>query len=107
MYMVLVSCYTFLASPILQSSPLVQDYVEKESMAKANSFGMMGLSLGVIVSLAGLFELTLSMNPRYAWGLLSTIMILFSFFSLHFVSDTYAPPESQDNIFKQIRKLSV
>ena len=107
MYMVLVSFYTFLAMPILTSSPLVQDYVEKESMAKANSFGMMGLSLGVIVSLAGLFEVTLNMNPRYAFGLLSIIMILFAFFSLHFVSDVIAPSESKDNVFKKIQKLSV
>lgn len=98
--MILVSFYTFMASPILQSSPLMQDYVEKESMAKANSFSMMGLSLGVMVSLAGLFELTLNMNPRYAWGMISTIMIIFAFSSLYLVSDTYAVSDSKDSVFK-------
>ena len=39
----------------LASHPLIQDYVEKDSYGKAQAFSIMGMSLGVIISLSVLF----------------------------------------------------
>lgn len=50
-----LSTFTDLACSPLAVSPLLQDYVEKESMGRAVSFQMMGISLGVILSLTVLF----------------------------------------------------
>ena len=55
MYSVLATIVTLMIAPLLTSSPLIQDYVEKDSMAKANAISLMGLSLGKVVALGVLF----------------------------------------------------
>lgn len=58
MYTVLVSIVTLMVAPLLTSSPLIQDYVEKDSMAKANALSLMGLSLGHVAALGVLYQMT-------------------------------------------------
>jgi hypothetical protein len=53
--------------------------VIKEDRGKAISLGVMGLSLGVIVSLQGLFNLTKDMDPLLAWSIMGGLLIFFSF----------------------------
>jgi MFS family permease len=55
MYIVLVSIVTLMIAPLLTSSPLIQDYVEKDSMAKANALSLIGLCLGRVAALGLLY----------------------------------------------------
>ena len=64
--------YNFFVTPVT-NNPLIQDYVCKESRSRAVSFSFMGLSLGVITSLAILFEFTKDADPSIAWGIMSLI----------------------------------
>ena len=50
-------------APIL-NSPLLQDYVEIESRGKAQGFSVMGLALGIIISLAVMVQFTKNLDPK-------------------------------------------
>ena len=47
----------------LGQTPIIQDYVEKESYGRAYAFAEMGLSIGVVLSLSVLFEFTKDLDP--------------------------------------------
>ena len=72
LYIFCSTIFTLVISPI-SNNPLIQDYVVKESRGKAVSFSMMGLSMGVIMSLSVLFQFTKDMDPISSWGLMSII----------------------------------
>lgn len=54
LYYTCACVYTLFVTPI-NSNPLIQDYIQVESRGAAVGMSMMGLTLGVIVSLSGLF----------------------------------------------------
>ena len=83
-----VAVYSLMIAPLIISSPLIQDYVYPESMAKANAISLMGLSLGnVAASLAILNQVSKDMELKHAWGSLSTIMTLFALSSLYLITE--------------------
>ena len=66
---------------------------------------MMGLSLGVIISLSVLFEFTKNMDPQHSWGVLSMLMVIFGLIMLFMIEE---PPEgiSQEPVLKRIKVLT-
>mmetsp|Transcript_11155 Transcript_11155/g.18730 ORF Transcript_11155/g.18730 Transcript_11155/m.18730 type:complete len:141 (-) Transcript_11155:701-1123(-) len=86
--------------------PLINDYVCKSSMGKANSFQGIGLSAGVIISLSVLYEFTKDLDPKYSWGIMSIISVSFAISSLFMVSE---PPEGikKENTGPKIKSLTV
>ena len=104
-FLALNTLYYLIASP-LGSAPLINDYVCKSSMGAANSFQGIGVSLGVVVSLAVLVQFTKDLDPKFSWGVIAIIQVGFSFAALFMVSE---PPEGlpQEKICKKIKSLSV
>ena len=72
LYYMMACIYTLLATPI-NNNPLVQDYVQVESRGTAVSLSMMGLALGIIISLSVLFQFTKNLDPVISWGVMSVI----------------------------------
>jgi hypothetical protein len=62
------------ADPIV-NNPLVLDYVVKEDRGAAVSLTLMGLSLGVILSLSVLFEVLKDLDPSVSWTIMSVMFI--------------------------------
>ena len=81
MFIAGTSLFNLLICP-LQASPLIIDYVAKESIGTAISFGMIGLSLGVICTLLVVFEFTKDLDPLYSWGVMSALLIISAFVNL-------------------------
>ena len=79
-----------LFSGSLGNTPLIQDYAAKESYGRATALSMMGLSLGVLVSLSVLFEFTKNLDPQYSWGILSMLMVIFGLLMIFMIDE---PPE--------------
>jgi len=90
MYIVVAVIMNLVLQPV-GMSPLIQDYVVKESQGSALSFSMMGLSLGVIMSLSVLFQFTKTLDPMVSWGFMSIIMILFALSLLVIVTEPKLP----------------
>ena len=86
MFVFSASLYSLIVTPVT-NHPLIQDYVVKSSRGTANSFAMMGLSLGVISCLSVLFQFTKNLDPTVSWGIMSIIQILFSISILYIVKD--------------------
>ena len=64
---------------VQQASPLVLDYVIKEDRGKALSYATMGVSLGVIISLNGVFNLIKDIDPLIGWSIMGGLYIFFGF----------------------------
>ena len=95
---ILCSClYNLIISPIT-NNPLVQDYCVKESRGQAVSFSMMGLYLGVIMSLSVLFEFSKDIDPVIAWGLMSVIQISFGISVLWIVKDPVVIADKENSL---------
>ena len=75
-YYVVACLFTLMITPI-NNNPLVQDYVQVESRGTAVSLSMMGLALGIIVSLSVLFQLTKNLDPVVSWGIMTVIQVSF------------------------------
>lgn len=69
---------------------------------------MMGLSLGVIMCLSVLFQLTKNLDPMVSWGIMSIIQILFSISLLYIVKepDIVSQADHQQPKLKQMWSLT-
>ena len=86
-------------------SPIIQDYVVTESYGKAQAFSLMGLSLGVIISLSVIFEFTKNLDPQYSWGIMSALTAIFAMVVLFMIDE---PPEGikQEPVVQKIKNLT-
>ena len=86
-YFILAGCSMNVFRAPLKNSPLVNDYVCKESRGQAISFGMMGWTLAVIMSLQLLYNFTKDMDPMPQWAIPSVLMLFFAFTCLCLISE--------------------
>ena len=100
--------FNFVLSPI-RASPLVLDYVTKQSRGTAISFGTMGFSIGVILSLSVVFEFTKDLDPRYSWGTMSASLVIFSFALLAMIDEPRILKQKRqrkEGLGKEMKNLS-
>lgn len=67
----------------------------------------MGVSLGVIVSLNGLFYFIKDMDPLVGWGIMGGLYILFAFILLAIIREPVDIEKKTDGICTQIKDLSI
>ena len=63
------------------------DYVIKEDRGKAISYTIMGITLGVIVSLNVVFTLIKNLDPTLGWGIMGGLYVLFAFILLSIIKE--------------------
>lgn len=103
--MVCGSVFTFLCSPV-NYAPLVPDYVDNDQIGKGVAFSLMGMNLGIIISLGVLFQFTKDLDPLISWRIMGGVMLVFSILMACMISE---PPErvvSNDGLLKRLKTLS-
>lgn len=89
------------------NNPLVMDYVIKEDRGKAFSYATMGVSLGVIVSLNGVFHFIKDIDPLIGWSIMGGLYILFGFILLSMIREPVDIEKNTDTICQQMKNLTV
>ena len=88
---------------------MILDYVCEESQGTAISFGLMGLSIGIITSLNVLFEFTKDLDPIYSWSAISILSILFAFVLAFMISEPNRKKinDKKEPVITQMKMLTV
>ena len=105
LFVVCGSIFTFLVSPV-NYAPLVPDYVHKDWIGKGVAFSLMGMNLGIIISLGVLFQYTKDMDPMFSWRIMGGVMLIFSIVMVMLVSEPPEQLKSKDGAVKRIKNLS-
>lgn len=105
LYILCGSVFTFLVSPV-NYAPLVPDYVHKDWIGKGVAFSLMGMNLGIIVSLGVLFQFTKDMDPLISWRIMGAVMLIFSIVMILLISEPPEQQKSNDSAVKRIKTLS-
>ena len=79
---------------------LVNDYIEDESMGKANAIKMLAASLGVILNLTILFNFTADIDPVISWGIMSLLLIICALFVLFMIKEPTEVVKKQEPVFR-------
>jgi len=81
------TCFFFTFMSPIGDNPLIMDYVCKESRGRAISIGIMGVSLGIVLSLNVIFKYTVEINPLISWGIMGVILCAFAISLLFIVQE--------------------
>lgn len=83
------------------SLPLRQDYVHKDYLGTATAFTVIGLNLGAVFGLSVILNLVKHMDFKLSFGILGSILIVWSIFSLFLVIE---PPDLKKKKESRIAK---
>lgn len=60
------------------SSPVLQDYIEKETFGKAVALYVIGINVGMVVSLVGVLEIVKRLDAKIGWAISGGISGVFA-----------------------------
>ena len=85
--LVVVRCAIGVTMSAPLSHPLIADYIIKRSRGQSIALMGLGVTMGEVVSMGVLFNMTKTMNEHSAFAIVSLVIFAFSLFFLVFIKD--------------------